>query len=158
MDDPRLVEIAYHEAGHAVVNIIANFKITDVTITADGKALGRCNALSIVDCIDQNDARETRRALRALLVSTAAGPVAQALYSRTPVNWDQGDYEIAHRIMTDYLRLRSLDRIEREARILLRQHWREVQAVAHALLRKRTLAGNEVEEIFAQNLGVAVGA
>ena len=163
MRDPdALRATAYHEAGHAVAEVVQGLSVSSASIVADADddSLGRCYSPPVLG-YEFNSAREQRQVARASIVGCYAGVEAQRLVDPAPADFHgQADDEQAFAVSREYAVLpRScefvgddahmayLERLRREARRLVRKHRRAVEAVAEALLQHETLDGVDIEAI-----------
>jgi ATP-dependent Zn protease len=149
---------AYHEAGHAVAQYYLRLPIRKVTIVSDKEkgTLGHCESkgplyLKGID-LDISPAKQDRifRKIQALL----AGNVAQQRFNKRSVRkWHaSSDYrkavDLAIRVTdTDGVRL-LLGWLRHGTECLVQTRWREIEAIAAALLERKTLTGDEIREII----------
>ncbi len=153
----RLEEIAYHEAGHAVVGWKSGLKVRRVTIEPDAedRTLGHvlyARARGFRPDIRLDD-RARCRAERHIVCSFA-GQLAHAKFlGRRGWGMEQDDREAVGYGL--YLRCTSTEAREAylhycflTARDLVKTQWRGIQAVARALLQRSTLTGSEVIEVL----------
>ena len=141
---------AYHEAGHVVTDILANYSIESVTIIPNSAAGydGLTDSLNVHSVIAYSStARELRTNMREYVVTLVSGHIAESMASGSPLDRDTEEYERAADLAAQY-RL-QFDRIERDARRLLRTHWTVVELVAQALLAEHTLDQVRIEALTA---------
>jgi hypothetical protein len=123
----------YHEAGHAVTVTAFGFAVEKVTIVPEDEAFGSCQLADFH--------LHTRRDQRNFAIVCVAGTVAQYLAGGPHVR-ESNDYG---RIPASRRAIR--DRIEALARWWLCRRWRDVERVAEALARERTLIGGQVRAL-----------
>jgi hypothetical protein len=134
---PRLNPIAVHEAGHAVVTILERTTFSHVTIETRGNSLGAVH-MTRVRIGNDEDVR-----------IKLAGAMAERLNCRT-WHWRlacgaEEDLESVGKFFRDNERLRVLIKYNVEAtEAQLIEHWTEVDLVARALMRWKTLEYDEV--------------
>jgi hypothetical protein len=150
-DSPR-EEVAYHEAGHAVVAFALKLGVKRLTIDPEGGAAGSVEHLRASFSNDQMNEYEEKYGKARLrirvepdLVVFLAGEIAQSMAGPSyDGSWeDRGDaINRAERFCdsieeteayVSWLHVRASD--------LLRRHWLAVEAVARALLERKTLIG-----------------
>ena len=152
--------VAFHEAGHAVIARLVGRKFRKVTIddsVGDDGARG-------FGCIDYDEEPAPPDGPShfgwlvnvGYLMATLAGPVAEAIHTRKPVDLAKTyDYHAAIGIVRAYSGLYGLpddtqlvpDLIrasEEHVRAWLEQCWQQVERVARALLERRTLMWGDV--------------
>jgi hypothetical protein len=127
--------IAFHEAGHAVVALALGSKVRVVEIGPRPHA----------HCAHRT---ETNKAITAL-----AGDLAE----QRACPWSPWDAEVDFRVACDTAEhlapaapAEALERFLDQARALLDRHWREVEAVAAALLGRGKLTGKEIDALFCE--------
>lgn len=153
----ELEATAYHEAGHAVAHWRFGCPITRVTIAPEDDYLGVVVADDPVMYmhLDWDASPEIDQALNQGIMIYFAGPLAQVRFDSS--SWSEfhgdSDYETASPML---LRLGGSsenasaisERLESETRAFLEKHWREVEAVANALLEHRDLDGTSVTTLL----------
>lgn len=157
---------AYHEAGHVLVALLEGFRVKRVTIARRGRIGGACEYGATIP------RRPSRRALRGLVGATAAvalagsaaqdreglarGLVAQDPRTGAPfplfAAGSEDDARIAHRFARRLhpraaARRVFLGRVRTRVELVLADPdaWYAVRRLARALLRARTLSGEEAE-------------
>jgi len=175
-DEEQRAMVAYHEAGHAVVQhyLMPDQRIVRVTIVRRGGALGY---MMPVDRVEVH-AQPLRRYAADIMVALA-GDVAVRLY--TGERWDGtwGDYRSVRRNIWMLYTLgyfgppvRGVDGttggggipsnadpvidrfwkvLEEQTETLLRQHYDELEAIGQALLEKNDLSHDEVMALLGDN-------
>ena len=154
---------AYHECGHALMAVLLDGIIEQVTIEPDDDdGPARFGDTQIRWGREPGDSREfAEKAVRVSL----AGPVAEMVYSGDPwhpglvaewaQDWRQA-WEAATILHADQRnRLAYLERVSVELHRLFQRDdvWAALAALADHLLAHETLAGEEVAEIVGQWLG-----
>jgi len=161
--------IAYHEAGHAVAQLLVcpALPLTNASIAPEGDELGRAcfenYAETIVPDADGEDAdmpEHERQYLESEAISLLAGPLAeqrfcgQTLEPPLPgsARTDQADVtDIAHLLHDDRrvarawvgsMLRRAIDLVQNDGRF-----WPAVKAAAAALLREQTLTSDEISTL-----------
>lgn len=164
----RRMALAYHEAGHAVAQLIQGLKIKAVSIKArersagrsDGYARGRAfravfaNSPTAWDIAPRHK-NQFEKEVRSLL----AGEVAQRRFApRSVRGWQtrqahHGDMpqveDLIRRIAPSdrefaaYFKLLMI-----QTELLIEQYWPCVEAIAAALNERESLTGNEVSDVF----------
>ena len=159
MSTPRaLKRIAYHEAGHAVMHVLEHIPFRHVTIVPDEESSGHVHGNPQPKSFQpewDNSTRMERRA-EALVRIDFAGQVAEQIL-RGRKSWKQGSQcDLGNAVdmlcylagggdtLDAYLHLLLL-----ETRNILQQpwNWAMVEAVAAALLRRKTLSAREVRRL-----------
>jgi hypothetical protein len=158
---------AFHEAGHATVSFLLGEMPEQVTIRPEGDSLGHMRYLGveargIAEAAVRGSTKADRDRVMAYLISTAAGPAAQALKMRQgsrTVFFDQTSWETfdggqdfaqADRVMQAASRLLvvDMDDIMSEAFDLLEQPaiWSSVEHLAADLLRFKELGYENIRD------------
>ena len=127
--------IAYHEAGHAVISMKLGYKCLYVTIIPDGDRLGHvCCEDPLVGGHDD----KIKHALKVLIAASVAE--SKHIGSRT---WGDADDSVKATNLALSATDRDTERAEallnkmiREARKLVEQHWQDIEALAKRLLIK----------------------
>jgi hypothetical protein len=181
---PNLKEVAFHEAGHAVLALSCDVSFLKVTIKQTGKALGLVKLkvpaweLETLHC-----GRLTCRAQvynERLVVAALAGPLAAAVFTRRRPTGSDSDMAFADCtaliLACNALTLNVIpstgtkaDRattaaanahlryLRCVARNAVAVNWPAIKAVAHALLQRETLTRREVARIAGPLLAKAQG-
>lgn len=165
---------AYHEAGHAVVRALLGLSVRKVTVKPTEDTLGHVAGAPLPQwlcrVVEVDDPWDHAWALRKILneiTSMYAGALAERLKTRRALNVDGAYYD--HRQIADFAitvtpeshpkEMQALCAwLELRASRLLREHWKAVEAVAQALLEKRTLTGNQVLTAIAEADPSAIGS
>jgi hypothetical protein len=163
-----LVDVAYHEAGHAVMACILGREVERVSIFHDarngssswisptGATRGETRLMPHHPRIDLSSPKYKALAEREALVALA-GNLAQLKHQGEPHDMhlalsdlDGIGYAAAH-VGGSSDRLNAyLDRLALKTRLYLDVFWDKVERVADALLRCRTLSGEELSTLLRQ--------
>ena len=144
---------AYHEAGHAVIGFLIGRPPLSTTIIPDGSgAVGKTEFEN--GCPESfksafNQSRKKQRRVEVMVVTQVAGCLAQSIkFPERPR--DPGD-DMDEHLARDLVMERSWQDIDiylanarAQASALLNEHWPWVEAVAKALIERKTLTGDEV--------------
>jgi Peptidase family M41 len=130
--DPREA-IAYHEAGHAVISMRLGYRCLYVTITPDGNRLGHaCCEDPLIGGHDD----KIKHALKVLIAARLAE--GRHVGSQT---WGDADDRVKATNLALLASDRDTERAEalinemiHETRMLVGQHWPEIEALAQRLL------------------------
>lgn len=139
------MNVAYHEAGHAVAAIRRGVGLSRVTIDPTDPF---CRSHAVMGELGPHD----------VLVMICAGAAAEARYLKRAVPMEGTDLEQA-RLLASLVTHADLDgqetedvlarcRVAADAEVLL--NWNTITKVAAALVRQTTLAGTDVEALVAQ--------
>jgi Peptidase family M41 len=155
----RLEQTAYHEAGHAVAAFFHDVPIRHVTIVPGSDYLGRTTYMPRVvsalrRVLDDRGSLRDRELVEHKLLSSACGrAAARRLTGRTSYTGAAGDFENEDEIMFGlgyeggeiglYGRL-----LDSQARRFVDLRWRQVVAVAEALLERQRLDDDELAQII----------
>lgn len=156
----RLEATAYHEAGHAVAAFFFGFRIKSATVLAADDYLGR------VDCQPKGrlDLGSNTPAMRIkaekFIIVTLAGDISQRRFNpRSSRKWQTtSDRALAADLAltmcgseessTAYLAWLSI-----RARDIIHGRWGTVEKVAHLLLDRRTVTGEELSAAIIPSRG-----
>ncbi|QDV55611.1 hypothetical protein [Rosistilla oblonga] len=155
---------AYHEAGHAMMAMIAGARILSVTIEPDWDDGPQRHAdIQIQWPTERFDSRELSEKLAMVAL---AGPAAEMIHTGDPYHpgliaeW-KSDWELAWeaaapRFPDPRKRLAYLEQITARAYRILAQDdfWAALATIVDNLLAHETLEGEEVEEIVQQWIAV----
>lgn len=141
-----LKEVAYHEAGHAVMHVIRDIPFERATIipTDDFHGSVKCDtgqSIALYLNLGQNS-RENRALAIGTILCYLAGPAAEerltGRYDEAGASHDMREVE---QIALYYSRNpeRYIQAKMREARQVIHQNWRHVDKVAKALLEHQTV-------------------
>jgi hypothetical protein len=149
---------AYHEAGHAVVGAVRGRASIFVTIVPDGGAAGK-NEFSKDGPPEfkshLGDSPEKRAYIETRILTKVAGTAAHDLRfpERAHDAGDEYDERCARAIIEDNAGWADRDRdsyfqqLQETARCLLQTNWPWVEAVARALIERKTISAAEVMEL-----------
>jgi hypothetical protein len=163
-------QLAYHEAGHAVIGLALKLPVAFATIKPKGAtpgyvsyvpthhSLGKVYARGsyrkpIADASKQdafgNPVSEITRDWHADAVMDIAGGMAEAEFLKDGSTWrelwsagDKRCIAFARRKLGD--KARSIEEYGAECEKLIKQHWPLIEAVAARLLKEETLSGSDV--------------
>jgi hypothetical protein len=161
--DGKLRRIAYHEAGHAVAAIVFGHQFDEVLIdpeepTAGREGKGSGHIANWTDGVLDRDVTMPVAENRALFAFAGDAADMYLIGGRPPgETFDHGgDYWCAlsgtERVFPENRERHSfLDRMEDRAREFVREplRWRQIQALAEALLVRHRLSGTEAAELVA---------
>lgn len=149
---------AYHEAGHAAVSAYFELGPNSVTIQRGDDTLGSSTDPGIA--MFDYDSRSTRsQTIRQMIMVCYAGLLAEMLFDpNAQAELSQGDETLAWNLLSDVsvrhcsyvgdeVYVAALERLRRKAQKLVRSLWPEIEALAQALLTRKTLSKEEVEGI-----------
>jgi hypothetical protein len=142
----RRKEVAFHEAGHAVIGHELDRAVETATIKPDKGYLGRVTH----DWFRQIDDYTND------ILCSMAGAIAESEFTGQPFEWS------APNLRTDLQNIRYAKKClekaghevhpdsyyEEQTRKLVREHWRKIEALAEALLKKETLTRIELRELL----------
>jgi hypothetical protein len=149
---------AHHEAGHVVVGVHLGFSLKCVCLaprtTEDRHGIvtdweGRLGGTEF-DPFPQFDA-DSR------IIMTAAGPIAAFMFDPNSVagkfvGADQG--MIDQTINAAGYDISTRERLIAEAKQLVSDNWDSIKRVAHALVERRNLSGDEVQKLISSSVGL----
>lgn len=154
MADRRLVETAYHEAGHAVASIDLGFRFTEAVIKQDGSGhVGP--GVRLPRHWGHHFSPHGRERAEDQIVMFAAGPVSEARLTGRRVDvlrQSQIPRSDWSNIQFRYEALRpdsELEWLMQRSRVLVARRWREIEFVATALVDASQLTADEVVEQIA---------
>jgi ATP-dependent Zn protease len=160
---------AYHEAGHAVADLMLGFEFDSATIVpnAEARSLGAVMGPHAVFGYHGSGRRERARRVRDAIVAFYAGLAAEHVCCGVAFSFEDdaehgawGDHHKAWdllrqhgdaprcRVVGDEAFCEELERLQRKAVQLVRRHRAAVDAVAQALLARNTMSGEEVRQIL----------
>jgi ATP-dependent Zn protease len=147
--DELRVEVALHEAGHAVIARVVGLAGSKATIAPRGNIMGTAWW--------KND--DGVKSVLAILAGRAA---TEVILGHATDEGCEGDDETVMKLLTtdnghilreEWYARKIRDDLLRECRKLIRQHRGAIEAVAHELLDRETLSGWEIDEIVARSAG-----
>jgi hypothetical protein len=160
----RLKRTAFHEAGHAVAAFYLLVRIKHVTIIPTADTLGHMKGTRVQftrQGVFDDSLRGTDRAGRHIMVCWA-GQLAQrklAPHSRWRLD-GAGDTDLAMELFShidshdEKARNLQVALLWRRTQLLVELRWKEIQAVAAALLRRKTLKADDIREVVKEALGL----
>jgi hypothetical protein len=151
-----LIQTCYHEAGHAVAAELLGFKVEKIRVATWINQGGRYAVWGRVEFAGTG---QLERFPRADAVMSYAGPCAQSVLSRVPLDklffgprgYDS-DFGAACRAVerlwsTNDDCVEAHEKAEALAFRLVRQHWRLIDRVAKRLIARRFMGGNELRRL-----------
>ena len=148
--------IAYHEAGHAFADWHFKFKVKKATIVPKGDALGYVKSKSrlhfrSLEYGNPSGARIGR--LHERVVSLLAGHAAQRRFSARSVRSyhassdRQAVADLLSRLHSEWELPHVIRYLDAKAKYLIENpcHWQVIQHLAKALLKHKTMTGEQVE-------------
>jgi ATP-dependent Zn protease len=147
---------AYHEAGHAVVAHLERIKIKQVTLMLDVELgiLGYTHTDGAPKWVGRDPSDRVRMNVERYIVMCFAGELAEARFRSEHPKWGmESDDERALEMSLHICGNEEIARAFRHycwclSRALVAQHWREIEAMATALLERKTLNESDVSEII----------
>ena len=146
---------AFHEAGHAVMAELCGRQVTEVEIVGDPEHTGSVHSLAFPPDPGEGDTSDAdiediERRLKIIL----AGTVAEAMVTGRE-EWDETSEDLDAAVR---LAMRLVDDCEGVLPLLadtkadvehnLRARWPAVEAVAEALIARKSLTGTEVRKLL----------
>ncbi len=148
--------IAYHEAGHAVLQYRFHLYNIGASIVEDNDSLGRAMRLyEDIDicCIDPETKEEVVKidleSIRKNMMVKYAGRAAETILNpkRKPTGY-WGDYQRAKELNELAGNVFNQRKLIFETRKMLKENWKQVEAIANELLALNELNDDEVELII----------
>ncbi len=154
---PLSINLAYHEAGHAVVAILEGLHVKSVSIRRGSGGLSDSRSFFVYGYHFRNG-WEKRMIARSCILGVLAGTAAEQQYSpEATETLSHDDFNQAFELSREFAvlprsakcigddaHLAYLERLQKEAARLVRKNWRAVVAVAEALMEKKTLKAEEL--------------
>jgi ATP-dependent Zn protease len=154
---------AYHEAGHAVANIVLGFEVTHCTIVPKDDTVGHVEHPHPIWKYGLSVRRERTAWGRRAIVTCYAGLAAEHHFCGTPFSFDDGvrhrawaDHAEASELLCKFVHVRggavvdvdafhaALQPFQHEALQLVRQQRTAIERLAQRLLSQPTLTEDEV--------------
>jgi ATP-dependent Zn protease len=169
----ELKQIAIHEAGHVVVAYALGLAVKEVALTheaADDTGLyGYAIGPNPVHGYNHDSRRECREAVRDECIVCCAGLAAENVFFNVPLSTDnenaQGDFRNIIEFESDSLlhisgkrggwigddaTWRYISRRLIDARRLVKRHRHTIQRLAHTLIERKKLNGEEVQRLLTE--------
>jgi ATP-dependent Zn protease len=149
-------DTAHHEAGHAVTGCLYDRPPASVTIARDGAAAGKAEFDPDIPDFARsylNQSPQKRAYREARVVGELAGSAAHDILKpgRTPDQGDAHDLHWANELISELVSWEDHDKYLEQARVkakqLLLDNWEWVQAVARALVERKTLSRQEILDL-----------
>jgi hypothetical protein len=159
-----LLEVAHHEAAHAVFQLKLGLRRGRVTIKPDLKgSLGHAELRRPKWINDQPATLREEQRLRLHaeneILALYAGRIAQGKYAGRKITWGhEGDDHSIMDLATscvshhDEVRFAFLVYCQKHAALLVEAWWPEINAVAHALAERKSLTAREVRDVIYSSL------
>jgi ATP-dependent Zn protease len=152
--------VAIHEGGHVAVNFALGIPVFEATILAADGGLGHARSPEVYELDTGRSSREQRRIARDAIVAAFAGPEALRMFDSAVDDGGEEDDAVAFELSQTYgvvprsvrefgddAHVAYLERLRREARRLVCQHWAAVELVAAALLAHDHLDQEQLEAL-----------
>jgi len=161
----RLRHTAYHEAGHAVASYFLQVPIRDVTIIPDKDSLGVLTHPPIRFVRHPGVFDDSRRGIdrpERHIIVCFAGPLAQRRFAPGS-RWRVGAYHDFNAAGELMVRIQDPDPegarlygrlLHGRAQVLVKNHWKDIVAVAEALLKHKRLDADGVNAVIERVHGV----
>lgn len=149
--------VAFHEAGHATLDILFDHDIDSVTIVQDGDAAGRVE----IDRSGDDALRYEKDTVKQVLferriMAAMAGEIAQRRFAPASVEEDHGASDRA--LIDEYLdeldattpeiRAAYLRLLKLKTEALVEEHWPRVKRIAGVLLLHETVNAETIRSEF----------
>lgn len=152
---------AYHEAGHAVAAHHCGVRVRTTTIEAQGDTSGQVEHTNPIHGIriDFDKSDRTRLRVERLIIVCLAGPSAQTKFHS--LSWRHWHGHSDHEKATDLAMSMCgspeqadafIKWLEMRATDLVELHWREIEAVAMALIAKSKISGSLIHKIIFETI------
>ncbi len=163
MSTEDLIQVAYHEAGHAAVALSKGLPFEQITIVADSERESLGNFVSSCVLAYEADTRKERRAIaRNIILLCYAGFQAERLaFPLADEEQSKGDYEGAFDLSREFgvlprsclfigddNHLNYLNKLKLESLRLVQQRWYIIEKIVPALISKKILEYNAVLELI----------
>jgi ATP-dependent Zn protease len=156
---------AYHEAGHAVVGTIQPVgAVRRASIRKNKHSAGRvtCERPSATwwEAVRSGSPAEAQQAAAPVIRRAWAGIIAEANVSgKVNMAGSSTDFEtinmLAYQVAwegADTDLSAYTGRLRRETEAIIKEHWPAIQAVAAALMKRRSLLGDEIRELVKSSM------
>jgi ATP-dependent Zn protease len=148
----RLLEVAHHEAGHVVADLVHGIDIHGVHLRSDGEITGQAFA-GFSGSKESLGEVEYRRRIESAVVSAFAGPEAEKLFNpNAPTGPCQSDFDLARLLLQDAALVPedsmedSLAALRQRAGELAGKEWHAVQTLAQKLVKVRQMSSTEIQQ------------
>lgn len=155
--------VAYHEAGHAVAAFYLGLRVREVSIVPDADGLGYVFWKPMPSSFrpDVEVTPKVRDRIEREAIATLAGPCAEEKAGGNDA-WRTSGSDLEDSVaLLGYL-CTSDDELQAylnlvciRARNLVERLWHSIDSLAHELLAKRRLSGEEVRRLIARTFGAA---
>jgi len=150
---------AYHEAGHAVMASLCGRRVTRLEIVGDDDHTGACHSLTFPpERTRPVDPALPNADLEARILCTCAGIVAESIVSGGQ-SWDESSEDLDRavrlsiRLLGDCARvIQYLESVRRHLEHLLCLHWPLVETLALALMERKALNDEEIQEVLQRSV------
>ena len=135
--------LAYHEAGHAAAAILLKRGINYASIVPKEGMIAHCNLPE-----RKVSAAQKPKWLEREILVLLSGPASEELYSGA-INrrGAAGDFNGAIELTSDHeYQEEYLDEVYDKAKTFIKNHWEQVQILAHALLEHKHISGVKMRE------------
>jgi hypothetical protein len=157
-DDEYALVVAYHEAGHAALDVLFGHKLETVTIRAeDGRAAGYAEKdRSEHDMMRYEDMAVKQIPFERAIMAALGGAVAQRKFAAHTIDDSllADDYALVNEYLdeleceSEQVREAYLRRLQLRTEVLIEQNWPQVCAIAHGLVERGTMTGAEVRTVY----------
>ena len=161
---------AFHEAGHAVVAFCEGVRLKRLVLGSDDDANGSATFRPLFRSLSAEtmSPRQERRLLSSVRISLAGAIAQRKAFHRSVRRWQSEDDENGARERvewflsgqprpsSDELASAHLEVARIEASLILESRWNLVEALAGALLDRRTMTGKEAESLLRERLRLAM--
>ena len=141
--EDSLFRTAYHEAGHAVAAIVEKRYLRLVTIVPTKDSVGLCSTSGL----------QSQRRFESEIIVSLAGPIAEKHFCGNNLANSEHDHkmtlELASHLVDSEEELNAyLNLLKIRIEGLVHRHYRQIAALASALITERTIQGKRAREIF----------
>lgn len=149
---------AYHEAGHAIMGAVRDTYPTHVTVVREGNVAGKTDFADDWPAeFDKrsNDSPEKRQRVETLILIKLAAAIAHDIRvpGRVRDEGDDCDEKAARNFIADYAGWADACqdsyflRLQQIACETIREHWKWVEAVAAALMERKTILPGDIRTL-----------